>query len=626
MTITVFKDFFSTEPHYVGIDKIIDRIKNCHLNNQIQDIRATTDKELATKKKNKLPCICFSGEFKKRTDKSIVKHSGFAIMDFDDVGSPSDFRDRLKEYPYIYSAFISPSGTGVKAIVRIPADIKKHRGYYHGLLRVFPDADPTSRNESRICYESCDSDLWVNPIAIEFTDYVDLQEEVKVSNKQFTQAITTNYAKVNIALEMIRNSIDGQKHDTLLKASKLIGGYIASGVVDESEAFRLMEQEISLKNVGDMGLAKRTIKNGIEYGKQFPIEVIQYEKWKPIKYEIPSNITQNKDNPLEFLATRADMDDYLMQWRNGTFQVGSTTGLPSLDKYFRFKRGNFNVFNGFDNVGKSTTIWYLALLSSLYHGWTWMIYSSENKHASIFKKLIEFYWGEKVDKLTEMKYNVAYDFLYQHFKIVKNEKMFNFKDMLSMTEIVMKHEKLDGVLLDPYNSLKIDLADNSKLSTHEYHYEAASEMQLFAKKHDICVYLNCHVVTSAMRLKLPPTKADTEGGGKFANKADDFVTIHRELQDPTKWMNTELHVRKIKEIETGGGYTPLEAPYILSMQAGLCRFQDSLGVDPIAEWHRINGTSISMFQATTMKPNESFESDNTEIVPFSFTPTENQPF
>lgn len=583
MIVTVFKDFASTEPHYVAIDKILHRIKSGHLKEQIDDLRATTDKKSATAKKSKLPCICFSGTFSKRTDKSIIEHSGLAIMDFDNVKDPAKFRDDLQQYPFVYSAFISPSGTGVKSIVRIPADASKHRGYYQGLLRVFPDADQTSRNESRICYESIDADLWVNEEAIEFTDYVDLKEEAK-STKQVI-AVTTNYTKVNIALEMIRNSIDGQKHETLLKASKLMGGYIASGSVEESEAKRLLENEISLKNIDNLDAAKKTIENGIIYGKQFPIEVVQYEKWKPIKYEVPINVKGEKDSVLDFLADKIEIDDYLMQWRNKTFQLGSTTGLKSLDKYFLFKRGNFNVFNGFDNVGKSTTIWYLSLLSSMYHGWNWLIYSSENKNASVIKKLIEFYWGDKIDRLSEEKFNTAYEFVNKHFKIVKNEKMYNFKDILYMAEEVSKTQKLDGLLLDPYNSLKIDLADNSKLSTHEYHYEAASEMQLFAKKHDICVYLNCHVVTSAMRLKLPPSKADTEGGGKFANKADDFVTIHRELQDSSRWMETELHVRKIKEIETGGGYTPIDTPYKLIMQAGLCSFRDEYGFDPIHDWH-----------------------------------------
>jgi len=54
--------------------------------------------------------------------------------------------------------------------------------------------------------------------------------------------------------------------------------------------------------------------------------------------------------------------------------------------------------------------------------------------------------------------------------------------------------------------------------------------------------------------------SDVEGGGKFVNRADDFIVIHRYTQHPTDFMITNIHVRKVKEIETGGRPTPMEMP------------------------------------------------------------------
>lgn len=383
-----------------------------------------------------------------------------------------------------------------------------------------------------------------------------------------------------------------------------MGGYIATGYVEEHEALRLLEIEISHKGVDNIEQAKQTIADGIEYGKTEPITD------QPIKQtKIKSTINVN-DNDFSFLADEHDVKKYLSEWRLGTFQKGLTTGMESLDRFFLFKRGNFNVYNGFDNVGKSTTLWYLCLLSSLFHGWRWIIYSAENRNGSVIKRLIEFYCGEKINLLKESQYENAYNFIKSKFTIINNEQMYNFKDVLTITEKLKMQGNYDGLLLDPYNALKIDLADNSKLSTHEYHYEAASEMQMFAKKNDICVYLNCHVVTGAMRLKTPPMKADTEGGGKFANKSDDFVTIHRETQDPQNWMCTQLHVRKIKEIETGGGYTPLEEPFIIKMNVNSCGFSDLNGFDPIVKWKNINNKPLeARYEEPTITPNETFLND-----------------
>jgi hypothetical protein len=78
--------------------------------------------------------------------------------------------------------------------------------------------------------------------------------------------------------------------------------------------------------------------------------------------------------------------------------------------------------------------------------------------------------------------------------------------------------------------------------------------------------------------------ADTEQGTMFAAKADDFLTIHRRVNDELEWRKTEIHVRKIKEVETGGRPTPLSEPFYMEMN-DFCRFQDAAGRDPIANWH-----------------------------------------
>jgi len=54
--------------------------------------------------------------------------------------------------------------------------------------------------------------------------------------------------------------------------------------------------------------------------------------------------------------------------------------------------------------------------------------------------------------------------------------------------------------------------------------------------------------------------SDVEGGGKFVNRADEFMVIHRYTQHETDWIFTDIHIRKVKELETGGRPTPLDIP------------------------------------------------------------------
>jgi hypothetical protein len=94
---------------------------------------------------------------------------------------------------------------------------------------------------------------------------------------------------------------------------------------------------------------------------------------------------------------------------------------------------------------------------------------------------------------------------------------------------------------------------------------------MFCKKEKVTIWLNTHANTAALRYKhpigheyvghpIPPLASDVEGGGKFVNRADDFVVIHRYVQHPTEWMISHLHVRKVKEVETGGRPTPIDNP------------------------------------------------------------------
>jgi len=62
-------------------------------------------------------------------------------------------------------------------------------------------------------------------------------------------------------------------------------------------------------------------------------------------------------------------------------------------------------------------------------------------------------------------------------------------------------------------------------------------------------------------------------------------------------MITEVHVRKIKDTETGGMPTPLESPVRFEMYKGGTAFKERPyeggdAIDPIEEWHYKNGTKI----------------------------------
>lgn len=312
--------------------------------------------------------------------------------------------------------------------------------------------------------------------------------------------------------------------------------------------------------------------------------------------KVPSRVNL-VDEDYSFIAKPDDYEEYLNQVRTGTLPMGLTTGMPAMDKHFLFKHSDLVIINGIDNVGKTKLILFLTVLSSILHNWKWVVYCSENSLGNVIRTLIEFYAGRKLNRITEDEYRTAREFVEKHFILIKSEEcLYNYRDIINMTKKLLKKGEIDGVLIDPYNSLKIELTNSSKLNTHEFHYEAISEIKMFGKKENVGFWINMHAVTSAIRQKdadgyaAAPGKEDTEGGGKFANKADEFLTVHRKTQHPTEWMISDVFVRKVKEWETGGKPTPLNQPLRMIMNDAGVGFSelDELGrrFDPIDNWKK----------------------------------------
>ena len=168
MIVTIFKDLSKTNtPFYRSIDIILDRIKTGTSKELIAAISAESDKKKRNELKAKLPAICFSGTFSKRNDNSLLEHSGLICLDFDNYTNAVEFAADVEKYradKYTFSLFISPSANGFKMLVKIPPDADNHKNYFDALAEYYDNThfDVTSKNVSRICFESYDENIYIN--------------------------------------------------------------------------------------------------------------------------------------------------------------------------------------------------------------------------------------------------------------------------------------------------------------------------------------------------------------------------------------------------------------------------------------------------------------------------------
>ena len=173
--VTVFRDLYSlNSPKYVEVDYVLQRIQEEACKDLVYSIRQERDKSSRNVLKKKLPCVLFSGEFSSRADNALVQHSGFICLDFDGFENDEVLifsKDYLIRDKYTYSVFTSPSGDGLKVIVKIPTDHDNHRSYFNGLKEHYnsPYFDESCVNESRICYMSSDSEIFINKDSFVFS-------------------------------------------------------------------------------------------------------------------------------------------------------------------------------------------------------------------------------------------------------------------------------------------------------------------------------------------------------------------------------------------------------------------------------------------------------------------------
>jgi hypothetical protein len=195
MVATIFENIYSKKPHYKSVPVLLERIRNGNSRDKIEAIRGTIDKEKADALKRLLPSVCFSGKFsKEREDESLIAHSGFIVLDFDNVSDLREKQEELINVPYVYACWVSPRGNGLKALLKI-ADGTKHREHFAALKDLFPDADKSGVNLSRVCYESYDPEIYINEGAETFTAYKEVEQiEVRETIRE-TRVVFDNLLK-----------------------------------------------------------------------------------------------------------------------------------------------------------------------------------------------------------------------------------------------------------------------------------------------------------------------------------------------------------------------------------------------------------------------------------------------
>ena len=217
---------------------------------------------------------------------------------------------------------------------------------------------------------------------------------------------------------------------------------------------------------------------------------------------------------------------------------GTTTHIKQIDPIYTHRKGEVNLWTGYNNDGKSLMLRYLLLLKAKYDDWKIGMYVPEDMPLSEFyTDLIEAYQGKTADRVYEHCENFmseeellqGLDFIDRHFYTVYPEEEKTIDELLKRFSYMIRKYNLSAIVLDPYNQIEHLIVNNQREDL--YISTFMSKLKQFAVKHNVCVHLVAHQVTPKLEKsgKYPkPQRYSIKGGGTFSDKADNVLIIWRE--------------------------------------------------------------------------------------------------
>jgi hypothetical protein len=312
MEITIFKDIKDTsQPFYRDVSIIIERIQEGASQEIVRAIRLEKDKEKRNLLKQSLPAICFSGKFTKRNDVSLVEHSGIICLDFDGYESDKlllEEKERITKDRYTYSVFISPSGLGLKVLVKIPAEPDNHKNFFNSLEKHYdsPYFDKTCKNVSRVCYESYDPLVFLNEQSSVFNQITEqeYQEVVKHKGVQ-TIPITDENKIVEILFKWWERKYglkNGERNNNVYILASAFNDFGVNKTLAEYIMNDFATNDFPLLEV------KRTINSAYAQSQNFGTKYYEDEdKVNKVKQQLRRGITKTKIK--QELEENTDVDD-----------------------------------------------------------------------------------------------------------------------------------------------------------------------------------------------------------------------------------------------------------------------------------------------------------------------------
>lgn len=558
--ITIFKDMYSKQPFYTTVEVALDRIKKGNSKDKCEEIRATLDKEKAQKLKQSLPPVCFSGKFSvNRKDEDLIEHSGFIILDFDKLDNLREKQTEIINYDFIHACWVSPSGNGLKALVRI-AEPKKHKEHFESLREIFPELDKSGCNVSRLCFESYDPDIYHYPDSEIYTKYKVVERVIERVNNS-----SDDYTTFQKLLKWLSNKneafITGERNNFIFK---LACACCKFGII-ESSCCDMITSEFLINSQFSESECSRTIKsayraNSAIFGSATFEKEILVDRITRKEIKLDKENFEDNTNPKDVIYGIDVKDKALDIYDNGYSRVDGI-GVMELDFHFKPKRGEITLLTGIGNYGKSSfKKWYQCMRILLFDEKFASFSPEDNPPEEYYHDYVEILLGcdctpQNRNRPSKKTYEYVYDWISKHiFYIYPKEVEPTPKYIMEVFLALIIKEKIDGVDIDPFNQMSNNYQGFP--GRDKYLEWVLSLFGRFAQINDVYFWIIAHPKSMSKggdgNYECPDV-FDINDGAMWNNKMDNILVYHRPFaqSDPIN-PACEFHSKKIRRQKTVG--------------------------------------------------------------------------
>ena len=166
MEVTTFRGLKFTAPkEHTTLENVLMDIRSDKWKDKIRKCR--TD----LKYKDWLPCFTPTGKFSHRSIKGLETYNGIICLDVDYVPFPEILKNDLRCLDWVHAAFITPSGRGLKVLVKTNATIETYKDTEIKVSIMFTESTGAVRDNhckdiARIQFISHDPHLYYNPDSV----------------------------------------------------------------------------------------------------------------------------------------------------------------------------------------------------------------------------------------------------------------------------------------------------------------------------------------------------------------------------------------------------------------------------------------------------------------------------